>query len=389
MNLQHSELPASQDDQLGAVRRQLAFSWILMLLLVGLLLLPTLKLWIGYGVAGDPRPITPRGALAEFEQTTVDLFRETSPSVVFISTKTAYSDRFRRRVEEVEAGTGSGFVWDSDGHIVTNYHVLEGTSSAQVIFADQSTFAAKLVGVSPDNDLAVLRINAPAEYLRPVLIGASHDLAVGQSVYAIGNPFGLQQTLTTGVISAKSRTIQSPSSRTIEDVIQIDAAINPGNSGGPLLDSAGRLIGVNTAIYSPSGTSAGVGFSIPVDAVNRIVPAIISTGIYQPPQLGINVNEELSVAVARRTGIQGVVILEVLPGGPAAKAGLRGAESIKTRTSLEAMIPKLDIILKVNNRAVATIGDIQTVLQKFKSGDTVPILVYRDSKELMLEVVLD
>ena len=253
----------------------------LLLLAVGLFIVPRIVSLIRWGgVAGEPRVVTPRGDLANFEKTTIELFQNASPSVVYLTTRSRVANPFSMRAVEVEAGSGSGFMWDEQGHIVTNFHVLQEASSARVVMWDQSSYEATLVGGSPDHDLAVLRIAAPPEKLRPVPIGESASLLVGQAVYAIGNPFGLNQTLTTGVLSAKSRIIQSPTGRSIEDVIQIDAAINPGNSGGPLLDSAGRLIGVNTAIYSPSGASAGVGFTIPVDTVNRVVPQIIANGHY-------------------------------------------------------------------------------------------------------------
>lgn len=365
----------------GVVRRQLLLSWVLMLILVGLLLVPWLRHWLSVGVSGDPRPVAPRGALADFERTTVDIFREASPSVVFITTRTQYANRWTRRIQEVETGTGSGFVWDEAGHIVTNYHVVEGASSARVVFSDQSAFEADLVGTSPDHDLAVLRIKAPKAYMRPVLIGESGDLQVGQSVFAIGNPFGLQQTLTAGIVSAKSRSIRSPSNRVIEDVIQIDAAINPGNSGGPLLDSAGRLIGVNTAIYSPSGTSAGVGFSIPVDTVNRIVPEIVQYGRYEPPQLGIYINDEVSRAVTERLGTDGVVVFGVEEGGPAAQAGLKETE---IRSGGRVILG--DIILQVGERTVNNSNDVQNALQKYEAGDTVQLRIRRNQETLNLEV---
>lgn len=366
------------------LRRQLILTWVLMLLLAGLLLLPTLKMWFGLGISGDPRPVTPRGALADFETTTTTLFRETSPSVVYINTRSQVTNRWTRRVFEVESGTGSGFVWDEDGHIVTNYHVIQDASSAQVVFYDQSSYEAKLVGASPDHDLAVLRIQAPENMLRPVLIGESQDLLVGQSVFAIGNPFGLDQTLTTGVVSAKSRSINSPSGRTIEDAIQIDAAINPGNSGGPLLDSAGRLIGVNTAIYSPSGTSSGVGFSIPVDTVNRVVPQIIQSGAYEPPKLGVYINEELNRAIMERIGITGVVVLDVDPAGPGAQAGLQ-----ETILSERGIVRLGDIIQRIDNQSISAVEDVRDVLQKRKPGDTVRVTVYRDTEELTLDIKLE
>lgn len=370
--------------QSESLKRQLVLSWILMLLLVVLLLLPALKIWFNFGVSGTPRPVTPRGALADYEQTTVDLFRETSSSVVYITTQARVADYSSRRIFEVESGTGSGFVWDSDGHIVTNYHVIKGASSHQVVFFDQSSFEAKFVGASPDHDLAVLRIQAPASLLRPVLIGESHNLEVGQSVFAIGNPFGLHQTLTTGVVSAKSRSIESPSGSLIEDVIQIDAAINPGNSGGPLLDSAGRLVGVNTAIYSPSGTSAGVGFSIPVDTVNRVVPQIIQNGKYEPPRLGIYINEEINRVIRYRTGVDGVMVLNVDESGPAAHAGLR-----PLRTTSRRITQQGDIIQGVDNHKITSVRDLQDVLQQYKAGDTVTITLFREDRQMQVDVQLE
>ncbi|MDB5306545.1 MAG: 2-alkenal reductase [Gemmataceae bacterium] len=229
-----------------------------------------------------PRAVTPRGDLAEAEKTTIAIFRQTSPAAVHITTLNVRQDRFSLNLFQIPRGTGSGFVWDQDGRVVTNYHVIEGADAARVTLSDQSEWKARLVGAYPDKDLAVLVIDAPGDRLRPIPIGTSHDLQVGQFAFAIGNPFGLDQTLTTGVISALGREIDSVNRKTIKDVIQTDAAINPGNSGGPLLDSAGRLIGVNTAIYSPSGAFAGIGFAIPVDEVNRVVPQLIRTGTVNP-----------------------------------------------------------------------------------------------------------
>lgn len=367
--------------QSGNLRRQLILSWVLMLLLVFLLLLPTLKLWLQLGVSGTPRPITPRGELANFEQTTIDLFREASPSVVYINTLSARVDPFRRRVRE-ESGTGSGFVWDDQGHIVTNYHVVQEATSAQVVFFDQSSYEAVAVGASPEHDLAVLRIDAPKNLLRPVLIGESHDLAVGQSVYAIGNPFGLDQTLTTGIISAKSRTIESPSGAPIKDVIQIDAAINPGNSGGPLLDSAGRLVGVNTAIYSPSGASAGVGFSIPVDVVNRVVPLIIEKGRYEPPYLGIYTTETDNEIAKQFYGIQGVLVLQVESGGPAERAGLRGTVNTTRGRRLG------DVIEQINGTSVNSVRELEDALQQYNAGDSVSVTFLRGRERRQVDIQL-
>jgi S1-C subfamily serine protease len=260
------------------------FRWpLLWLLLIGAFLVWWFGLLkFGGDAAGEanavPRVVTPRGDLAAEEKATIELFREASKSVVYIRTIALRRDVFTLNVYEIPEGTGSGFIWDEQGHIVTNYHVIRTASAAHVTLADNSTYNAQLVGVEPAKDLAVLQIDAPKRLLRPIPIGTSRDLLVGQTVFAIGNPFGLDQTLTTGIISALNREIQSVTRQPIQGVIQTDAAINPGNSGGPLLDSAGRLIGVNTAIYSPSGAYAGIGFAIPVDTVNQVVPQLIQQG---------------------------------------------------------------------------------------------------------------
>ena len=231
--------------------------------------------------------VTPRGDLAEEEKATIAIFKQTSPSVVFITTLTERYDLRTQDTQETPQGTGSGFVWDDAGDIVTNFHVVRNASSARVTLADHGNYQAELVGVAPDYDLAVLRIHAPKEKLHPILLGTSHDLQVGQKVFAIGDPYGLDQTLTSGIVSALGRTIQSTTDTPIDNIIQIDAAINPGNSGGPLLDSAGRLIGVNTAIYSPSGSSAGIGCAIPVDTGNRLAPELIANGRFIRTSLGL------------------------------------------------------------------------------------------------------
>jgi len=338
---------------------------------------------MGLGFSAKPRVVTPRGALAEYETTTTELFRKVSPSVVYLTTRTVVATPFRTRTVEVEAGSGSGFMWDDQGHIVTNFHVLQSASSARVVLADQTSYEATLVGASPDHDLAVLRIVANPAKFRPVAIGESSSLLVGQAVFAIGNPFGLSQTLTTGIVSAKSRTIDGPGNRTIEDVIQIDAAINPGNSGGPLLDSAGRLIGVNTAIYSPSGTSAGVGFAIPVDTVNRVVPQIIAKGRYTPPQLGIRVLDELSETVTSRLGVDGVLILDAVETGAARAAGLKG-----TVVGRSDVVQLGDIIQKVGDRSVKDMSELLNALDEFSPGDEVNVEFLRDGQRRTVEIQL-
>ncbi len=247
-----------------------------------------------------------------------------SPSVVYLTSLALKRDIFSLNLFEIPHGAGSGFVWDQDGHIITNFHVIQEASGARVTLADHSVWDAQLVGTAPDQDLAVLYINAPKHQLKPIAIGTSGDLQVGQKVFAIGNPFGLDQTLTTGIISALGREINAVTGRTISGVIQTDAAINPGNSGGPLLDSAGRLIGVNTAIYSPSGVSTGIGFAVPVDTVNRVVPQLIRHGRIIRPGLGVRIADD---ATARRFGLQGVLIIQVEKGSAAETAGLRGHQT--------------------------------------------------------------
>jgi S1-C subfamily serine protease len=226
----------------------------------------------------QPRAVTPRGDLAADDKATIELFKAVSPSVVHITNLGVRRDRFTLDVQQVPRGTGTGFVWDTNGFVVTNFHVVEGASTVRVILADHSGYDSSQIWGYPDKDLAVVRINAPKEKLKPIAVGTSHDLQVGQKTLAIGNPFGLDQTLTNGIVSALGREIESANGRPLRGVIQTSAAINPGNSGGPLLDGAGRLIGVNTAILSPSGTFAGIGFAIPVDEVNQVVPQLIAHG---------------------------------------------------------------------------------------------------------------
>jgi S1-C subfamily serine protease len=272
-----------------------------------------------------PRAVTPRGPLGADELAHIELFRKASPSVVHITSLGAQRDMFSMNVQQVPRGTGTGFLWDAAGHVVTNFHVIQGANGAKVTLADQTTFDASLVGAFPDRDLAVLRIDAPKDKLPPIALGTSRDLIVGQRVYAIGNPFGLDQTLTTGIVSALNREIESFNNRSIRGVIQTDAAINPGNSGGPLLDSAGRLIGVNTQIASPSGASAGIGFAIPVDEVNRIVPRLIRDGRFVRPAIGVSagprgLGEALKLPPVTQAG-GGAGQAGVRSGGPARPMG--------------------------------------------------------------------
>jgi len=327
-----------------------------------------------------PRAVTPRGDLAEDEKTTIAIFREASPAVVHITTLFVHQDAFSLDLTQIPRGTGSGFIWDQEGHVVTNYHVIQGADAARVTLGDHSSWRGRLVGAYPDRDLAVLIIEAPKEKLRAIPVGTASDLQVGQKVFAIGNPFGLDHSLTTGVISALGREIESVSRRAIKDMIQTDAAINPGNSGGPLLDSAGRLIGVNTAIYSSSGSSAGIGFAIPVDEVNRVVPQLIKQGKITRPGLGVQLAPDQT---ARQFGLKGVLVFGVQPDGPAAKAGIR-----PTRRDDANRVQLGDVIQSVDNKPVRSANDLLDILETHKAGDTVQVTVLRDGQEQTVPVTL-
>ena len=331
-------------------------------------------------IPAQARDITPRGDLAGDERTTIQLFQRASPSVVHITTIEVRRYSFSLRATEIPKGTGSGIIWDKEGHVVTNYHVIKGANAARVTLSDQSSWDASLVGVAPDNDLAVIRIGTEASVLQPVPIGTSSDLQVGQNVLAIGNPFGLDQTLTTGVISGLNREILSDNSRPISGVIQTDAAINPGNSGGPLLDSAGRLIGVNTAIFSPSGAYAGIGFAVPVDTVNHIVPQLIKYGKVKTPGLGIEVAPE---QILRRLDMEGVQVMRVLPNGAAASAGI-----LPSRIGPNGRLVLGDIIVAMGDIAIRNKLDLFRVLNQYEIGDTVTVTVIREREKKQFKVTL-
>jgi S1-C subfamily serine protease len=308
------------------------------------------------------------------------VFERTAKSVVFIANTAIQRDFWSLDIMEVPQGAGSGVIWNKQGHIVTNFHVIYGASSIRVTLADRSEHQAKLVGADPDHDLAVLQIQAPESVMEPLAVGTSHDLRVGQKVLAIGNPFGLDHTLTTGVVSALGRTIKSMTNRTIEGVIQTDAAINPGNSGGPLLDSSGRLIGVNTQIVSPSGAYAGIGFAVPVDTVNRIVPELIKHGKLIRPGLGVSLVPD---SIAKRWGVKGLIIGKVSRGGSADRAGLRGArETVTGRVELG------DILVAVDGRPVEKVDDLLDVMENHKVGDRVKVDVIRNNKQQSIDVTL-
>lgn len=352
-------------------------------LILGLLSAGLLAGWCGHALTPSlarPRSVEPRGALPEWEQVSIQRFKEAAPSVVYITTTEERArDFFGLDVVEVPAGSGTGFIWDAQGHVVTNFHVIQGAARAFITLADGSRHEATYVGGAPDKDLAVLQLTKTPPKLRPIPLGTSSDLQVGQAVLAIGNPFGLDQTLTTGVVSALGREIQSVTRRRIAGVIQTDAAINPGNSGGPLLDSAGRLIGVNTAIYSPSGAYAGIGFAVPVSEVNRVVPELIKFGRIIRPGLGATLADENLNA---NLGVDGVLILGLEKNGPADKAGLRAT------TQYMGEIVLGDIIIAIAGSKVDSYDAIRTELERFKVGDEVMVTVLRDGTSVDLPVRL-
>ena len=320
-------------------------------------------------LSGSPRQINSTAGLDTEELSMITLFENAQASVVYITSSSVERDFVSMNLFEIPQGAGSGFVWNAQGYIVTNFHVIQNAEVARVTLHDQSTHQARLVGIEPDKDIAVLKIDAPPASLAPIAIGTSKDLRVGQRVFAIGNPFGFDHTLTTGVISGLGREIQSVTNRPIYGVIQTDAAINPGNSGGPLLDSSGRLIGMNTAIVSPSGAYSGIGFAVPVDTINRIVPQLIKSGSVKRPGLGIRVIES---DLARRQGVIGAIIANVLPGSPADEAGLEGVH----RTE-DGSIEIGDVITQIDGQSVSDGNDLLRVLDEHAPGDAVALTINR------------
>jgi len=319
------------------------------------------------------RAIAPRGPLPSTEQSLIELFENAAPSVAYITTEILQPTGFFTAA--VAKGAGSGFVWDGNGHVVTNNHVVEGARNVFVQLDAGDPVEARIVGTAPDYDLAVVRLTRSPRNLRPIALGSSRDLKIGQAVYAIGNPYGLQRTLTHGIVSALDRELPTTEFREVAGVIQTDTAINPGNSGGPLLDSAGRLIGVNTAIRSESGSSAGIGFAIPADLVNRVVPSLISRGRAPLPGIGIN---PVRPDLVERAGIAGVVIAEVRGGTPAAQAGLKPLDRKSGNLG--------DIIVAVNGKPVETLSSFVAELDRAGIGSTVDLTVVRDDKQRHVKV---
>jgi len=328
-----------------------------------------------------PRVITPREELGVSEKARIAMFERTWRSVVHITTLAVRTDPFRLNVLEVPRGTGSGFIWDQQGHIVTNFHVIAGASQARVTFADQRTLPAELVGLSARNDLAVLRVKGMPSNLAPLTLGTSHDLVVGQDVIAIGSPFGFDYTLSTGVISGLGREIEGAGGLPIIGALQTDAAINPGNSGGPLLDSTGRLIGINTMIFSPSGASVGVGFAVPADTVARVVPELIAYGQEVRPVIGV---EPADDALTQRLGLPGVLVRKVHPGSPAEHVGIIPTQFQPATGEVQLG----DLIIKVDGTELRKAADLYLQLEKHKPGETVAITVLRNGESKTLSMTL-
>ncbi|MEA3638664.1 MAG: trypsin-like peptidase domain-containing protein [Lamprobacter sp.] len=359
-----------------------ALFWAVIAFLALLALRPWIDGWLIDREAA-PRAVTARGDLAADEQSTIAIFESVSPSVVFITTTEELVNRWTPDPNVVRRGTGSGFVWDGQRHIVTNWHVIAEASAAWVRLADQRIFRAEMIGKSPAHDLAVLRISGAWQAPKPIPIGRSADLRVGQKVFAIGNPFGFDYSLTAGLVSALDRTIYNERSGEIRGLIQTDATINPGNSGGPLIDSAGRLIGINTAIFSTSGTFSGIGFAVPVDTINRVVPQLIARGRYIRPRIGITTDDAISRPILRQLGLEGVLVLGVGPDSPAAVAGL-----IDTRVSPTGEILPGDVIQQLDGQPVKEMADLIEILEGYQVGDRVRLAIERDGHSIEVEIHL-
>jgi S1-C subfamily serine protease len=350
---------------------------------------PTVS-WASSGVRLPEPP--PRANITDDERNNIEVYQKYSPGVVNITTKVMGYDRSLRPVP-VDSGSGSGAIIDTQGDIVTNYHVIEGAERLEVTLADKTKVSAIVVGVDPNNDLAVLRIQ-PQGKLTPLPLGMSTGLQVGQKVLAIGNPYGLDRTLTTGIISSLGRSIEARNGRRIDGVIQTDASINPGNSGGPLLNSSGEIIGINTAIYSESGGSVGIGFAIPVDTVRRIATDLITLGYVRHPYLGMAQPlpmadyPGLARALRINTGDTGLMVVSVQPGSPAARSGLQGATG-------EVIIGTYrfptggDIILQIDGQPVNTPQELGSIIDQHKAGDKITLTVARNNRQMDIPITLE
>jgi len=348
-----------------------------------------------------PTPVPPAefpgteqpSGISSFERSVIGVYESAGPGVVNIINKQVGYDFFMQPIPQ--EGTGSGFVYDREGHIVTNYHVIQGATELSVTMPDETVVTARVVGSDPSNDLAVIKVDLPADQLYPIPLGDSENLRVGQFVVAIGNPFGLERTLTTGVVSALGRVIESPNDRFIGEIIQTDAAINPGNSGGPLLDLSGRVIGVNTAILSASRSSAGIGFAVPVSTVRRVVPELIAKGYFAHPWLGVRLLDVTPewVEILRQAGMdvpvaEGVLLTEVIPGAPADKAGLRGGQR-QVRVGNSLLPVGGDIITAIDGEPIASTQELTLFLDTHtRIGQTIQVTFIRDGQEMSLPATL-
>jgi S1-C subfamily serine protease len=321
------------------------------------------------------RSVEQRGPLSDAERANIEIFERVSPSVVQVAARSAANPLTE---EEGGAASGTGFVWDNDGHVVTNNHVVQNANAVAVRFASGEVAQAEIVGVAPNYDVAVLRVRNARQLPPPIALGSSTELKVGQSAFAIGNPFGLDQSMTSGIISALKRRLPTSSGREIANVIQTDTAINPGNSGGPLLDSAGRLIGVTTAILSPSGSNAGIGFAIPADIVNRVVPELIRSGRVPTPGIGIVAASE---AVSTRLGVEGVIVVRTAQSSPAEQAGIRGVDLASGELG--------DVITEADGKPVRRLSDLTDEIEQVGAGHSVRIKLKRGSetRDINVDVV--
>lgn len=323
----------------------------------------------------------PAGSRTEDERNTIAIFQKAAKACVYVTQRQVVTDFLGRGAHDVAAGSGSGFIWDAEGHIVTNFHVIANAQRLTVTLHDQQTFVASVVGVEPRKDIAVLKIDAPKELLVPIDHSLGQfGLQVGQKVVAIGNPFGLDQTLTTGVISALGRQVDGIGGVKIREMVQTDAAINPGNSGGPLLDSSGRLIGMNTMIFSQSGSSAGIGFAVPAEAIGRVVPQLIKNGRVE--QVGLGVEIDPQQRIERRLDLRGLVIISTIPGSSAEKSGIVGLARTPRGIQLG------DILVAIDGKPVNAYDDLYAILDGRRPGEKVKVKFLRERKTLELELTL-
>ena len=332
-----------------------------------------------FGIAQEPDY---RKFKTNDEENNIEIFKRASPSVVHITNSRLVRSFYSLNPQEVPQGTGTGFIWNEDGYVVTNFHVIQQANVVTVTLQDGTSYEAVPVGSDPDKDLAVLRIDVSGAKLSPVNLGDSSLLEVGRKVIAIGNPFGLDTTMTVGVVSALGREIDSISRRKIRDVIQTDAAINPGNSGGPLLNSLGQLVGVNTAIYSPSGTNSGIGFAIPVNTVKRIVPELITYGRVQTPILGITHIPQPDY-YRELWSIEGVIVMDVVPGADPARLGMRGLRRVQ-----QGRIQLGDVIFEIDSKPVSNEDDYATIMEQHRAGDVVNVRTRRDNRIMEYDIEL-